>query len=355
MGIGFGAVVGLLSSVQNKENCLCDIVPVFLHRYLSLTVSVGGLFVIKQGKPEGNRINTIVIYQLPDRQSCGGLFFQKGIKMNFFKKLLLFSILIPMKAYSIELDDFVYWYPRAVSNTLQSDILPKKAMDCFNDFRNNTWKPSAGFTAYEFGINCMHALFQCDTGMKEDDMYAGCADLAFQLIKEQNKYLKECEQNPDNTVCAPVVGAACETEGRLHTIEHTNAHNAVEYSVSTETIICKDKVWQKLGQDRHFKRDITEKELQEELYNRCFNHQIFRSLGGEKNRYFDCDLHSRKCLIAIEAASKTPTTWWFCCKLFKSGEVAHYDGSKGTNGTIKELQQYLTRKDLCPDQDWLND
>ncbi len=273
--------------------------------------------------------------------------------MRFF--LFVCTCLFAFNCYAIDMEDFVYWYPRAVAQTLQSKILPKKAMDCFDDFRNNIWKPSAGYSAYEFGLNCMYALFQCNTGMKDDDIYAGCADLAVQLIKEQDKHLKECEQNPEHTVCSPVVGEACESEGRLHTIEHTNRYGATDYDVSTETIICKDKVWQKLGQDGHFKRKITEKELQEELYNRCFNHQIFRSIGGEKNRYFDCDLHSRKCLIAIEADSKKPTTWYFCCKLFNNGQVVHYDGGKGTNGTIQELKQYLTRRDLCPDQDWLND
>ena len=46
---------------------LSDVIPVVLCRYLSLTAYVGELFVIQQGQPESNRINTIVICELPDR------------------------------------------------------------------------------------------------------------------------------------------------------------------------------------------------------------------------------------------------------------------------------------------------
>ena len=272
------------------------------------------------------------------------------------KKILSVCMsLFAFNCYAIEMEEIVYWYPKAVGNALLSKILPKTAMDCFDDFRNNTWKPSAGYSAYEFGVNCMYALLRCDTGMNEDDIYSGCAKLAARLISEQDKYLKECKQNPNNTICTPVVGEACEPDGAIHTNEHTNVYSSSEYDVSTEKIICKDKIWQKFGQGQHVIRSITEQELQNELYNRCFNHQILRSLGGEKNRYFDCDLQSRKCLVAIEIDSKDPSTWYFCCKLFNNGEVAHYDGAKGTYGTIENLKQHLTRKNLCPDQDWLND
>lgn len=269
--------------------------------------------------------------------------------------LSVFISLFTFNCYAIEMEEIVYWYPTAVANTLLSGILPETAMKCFNDFRNKTWKPSAGYSAYEFGINCMYALHQCNTEMNEDDIYSGCAKLAVRLISEQNKHLKKCEQNPEDNLCTHVIGEACEPEGAIHTIEYTNVYSSSEYDISTEKIICKDKIWQKFGQGQHVIRSITEQELQNELYNRCFSHQIFISLGGEKNRYFDCDLQSRKCLVAIETDSKAPTTWWFCCKLFNDGEIAYYDGGRGTDGTIEKLKPYLKRRDLCSDQDWLND
>ncbi len=55
-----------------------DMLPVVLCRYLSLTVSVGGLFAIQQGQPKSNRINDKTISELPDRHSLAVFIFSTG-------------------------------------------------------------------------------------------------------------------------------------------------------------------------------------------------------------------------------------------------------------------------------------
>ncbi|MBQ8294316.1 MAG: hypothetical protein IJX89_02945 [Alphaproteobacteria bacterium] len=267
--------------------------------------------------------------------------------------LCLFTI----NGYAIEMDDFTYWYPGVVGDVLRSDILPSEAKDCFYKYRENVWKPAAGYSAYEFGYNCMYALLQCNLSMDEESIYNRCAELSVRLIKEQEKYLDLCKTNPEYTVCAPVIGESCTPDGAFHIVEHKNAYTGEKYEieVSTEKIICKNGTWQKMEKDSHTIRKINLQELQENLYLRCVNHQLIQALGGEKDLYFDCDVESRKCLIAQEADSESPTTWWFCCKLFNNGEVAMYDGSKGTDGKIKDLKKHLKMNKLCSSPQWIED
>ena len=65
MGIGFGAVVAHFIRYKTVAYRESDMLPVVLCRYLSLTVSVGGLFAIQQGQPKSNRINDEVITNSP--------------------------------------------------------------------------------------------------------------------------------------------------------------------------------------------------------------------------------------------------------------------------------------------------
>ena len=64
-----------------------DMLPVVLCRYLSLTVSVGGLFAIQQGQPKSNRINDEVITNSPTVNSWRFFVFSLG---DVMKRILLF-------------------------------------------------------------------------------------------------------------------------------------------------------------------------------------------------------------------------------------------------------------------------
>ncbi|MBR5575055.1 MAG: hypothetical protein IKV93_00750, partial [Alphaproteobacteria bacterium] len=54
-----------ISGAKLRMASLSDVIPVVLCRYLSLTKQVGGLIVIQQGQPKGDRINDILITNSP--------------------------------------------------------------------------------------------------------------------------------------------------------------------------------------------------------------------------------------------------------------------------------------------------
>ena len=68
-GLGSGLSLACLIRYKTVAYRESDMLPVVLCRYLSLTVSVGGLFAIQQGQPKSNRINDKTISELPDRHS----------------------------------------------------------------------------------------------------------------------------------------------------------------------------------------------------------------------------------------------------------------------------------------------
>ncbi len=245
----------------------------------------------------------------------------------------------------IGFDDFVHWNPEVVNNVLKTDILSERAMRCFVDYKNKEWKPLSGYTARDFAYQCVYALKGCDTGMEEDAIYSSCARLAAKLAREQDKFVQLCKDSPESVVCSSTKGESCDTEG---------AFRLEQYNSSVERFECKDGVWKKMNQNLDDVHDISEVELQNVLYTRCVNSQIVVALGGEQSRYFDCDVNSRKCLIAIEANPRNPVTTGFCCKLFKDNSVALY-ANKSADGKIENLKQHLKLNQFCPNEEWLNE
>lgn len=250
--------------------------------------------------------------------------------MRFF--LFVCTCLFAFNCYAVGLNDVVNWPTNVLENTLGSGTLSKEEIQCFKNYIDNKWRPTQGYSAYDFGMHCMKALLNCELSITEDDKYDKCGKLAFELIVEYDNY-------------NPVVGHPCNPEGAVHMVKHQNNN-----SYTTEKLVCKNGKWQKTETNSKTTQNISMSELQTILHTSCPNHQAIQQLGGETNRYFDCDLDSQKCLIALEANSKEPTTMYFCCKLSEEHGVMLY-GSQGAKGSIKELKQHLKLNERCPDQD----